>query len=270
MSNREPIRELWMPRSIRHALTTIALLLTLPRTASATWSIVVLDRTKQMIGVAGASCTGDVYGIMGLLPGKGVLIAQGVSNTPSIQLAMRLLTDGVAPDSVLRAISDSSFDAELKIRQYAVATLRGETVQFTGSATPDYHGERSAPDVLVQGNTLPSAMVLDRVMAAIKTARAKGRPMEDILMAGLRAGSDAGGDKRCDVQRATSAFLVVAKPGQPVGRPYLSLIVLGADRGTVNAVEFLQSQLLQWERSGGQRNRISRMDFRPDSVVRNR
>ena len=89
-------------------------------------------------------------------------------------------------------------------------------------------------------------------------------------MAGLRAGSDAGGDKRCGLQRATSAFIVVAKPGQPVGRPYLSLIVLGADRGTVNAVEFLRNQLLHWERSGGQRNRISRMDFRPDSVTSKR
>src|SRR6476660_3090342 len=95
------------------ALRAMLALALLPANASATWSIVILDRTKQMIGVAGASCTGDVYGIMGLLPGKGVLIAQGISSTPSIQLAMRLLTDGVAPDSVLRAISDSSFDAEL-------------------------------------------------------------------------------------------------------------------------------------------------------------
>jgi hypothetical protein len=88
--------------------------------------------------------------------------------------------------------------------------------------------------------------------------------MEDVLMAGLQAGADAGGDKRCGAQRATSAFLVVAKPDEPVGRPYLSLIVFGADRGNVNAVDFLHARLSEWEANGGPRNRRSRMDFQPD------
>lgn len=239
-----------------------------PATASATWSIVVLDRATQRIGVAGASCTGDVYGIMGLLPGKGVLIAQATSNTPSIQLGMKLLDQGVSADSVWRVISDAAFDPQLSMRQYGVATLRGDIVQFTGTATPDYHGHRKATDVFVQGNTLPGPDVLDRVMSAIHDARAAGHTLEDVLMAGLQAGADAGGDKRCGAQRATSAFLVVAKPDEPVGRPYLSLIVFGVDSGTVNAVDFLHRKLSEWEANGGPRNRRSRMDFRPDGPAR--
>jgi uncharacterized Ntn-hydrolase superfamily protein len=205
---------------------------------------------------------------MGLLPGKGVLIAQAISNTPSVQLGMKLLDQGAPADSVWRVISDMKFDPQLPIRQYALATLDGDNIQFTGATTPDYHGDRKAADVLVQGNTLPGPEVLDRVMTAISDARAAGHTMEDVLMAGLQAGADAGGDKRCGAQRATSAFLVVARPGEPVGRPYLSIIIYGVNRGKVNAVDFLHTKLSEWERNGGPKNDRSRMDFRPDTSAR--
>jgi uncharacterized Ntn-hydrolase superfamily protein len=250
--------------SIRRVLAfTFSITACLPAEASATWSIVLLDRATHRIGVAGASCTDDVYGIMGLLPGKGVLVAQAISNTPSIQLGMKLLGEGAPVDSVWRVISDTTVDRQLASRQYALATLNGDIVQFTGAGTPDYHGDRKAADVLVQGNTLPGPQVLDRVIAAIGAARTKGRSMEDVLMAGLQAGADAGGDKRCGAQRATSAFLVIARPDEPVGRPYLSIIIYGVERGKVNAVDFLHARLSEWERSGGPKNDRSRMDFRP-------
>src|SRR5438067_3215667 len=118
----------------------------LPAKASATWSIVVLDRATRRIGVAGASCTDDVYGIMGLLPGKGVLIAQAISNASSIQLGMKLLGEGAPADSVWRVISDTTVDRQLATRQYALATLNGDVVQFSGADTPDYHGDRKAAD----------------------------------------------------------------------------------------------------------------------------
>src|SRR3954464_12664936 len=95
-------------------LTFIGALL-VPVTASATWSIVIFDRTTNRIGVAGASCTGDVYGIMGLRPGKGVIIAQAISNPASIQLGMKLLDEGVSADSIWRVVGDTAFDRELSI-----------------------------------------------------------------------------------------------------------------------------------------------------------
>lgn len=258
-----------MSAVIRRCILSVALATPLmPKTAAATWSIVVLDRAARRIGVAGASCTDMVYGIMGLVPGKGVLIAQATSHAPSIQLGMRLLDQGAPADSVWRVISDAALDRQLAIRQYAVATLRGDLVQFTGDSTPGYHGHRKTADVVVQGNTLPGPEVLDRMMAAIQNARDAGRTLENVLMAGLQAGADAGGDTRCGAQRATSAFLVVARPDEPVGRPYLSLIVYGAKRGTVNAVEFLHAKLSEWEEHGGPKNDRSRMDFRPDTSAR--
>jgi len=239
-----------------------------PSTASATWSIVILDPATQRIGVAGASCTGYVYGIMGLLPGKGVLIAQAISNDSAIQQGMKLLAQDASADSVWRVIGNPVTDPQLSIRQYAVATLRGEFVQYTGNGTPDYHGDRRAPNVFVQGNALPGPEVLDRVMAVIRTAQAANRNLEDVLMAGLQAGADAGGDRRCGAQRAMSSFLVVAGRDEPVGRPYLSIIVFGADSAGVNAVDFLHRKFSEWEANGGPKNRRSRMDYQPPASPR--
>jgi uncharacterized Ntn-hydrolase superfamily protein len=237
-----------------------------PATASATWSIVILDPTTHRIGVAGASCTGYVYGIMGLRPGKGVIIAQAISNDTAIQQGLKLLDDGATADSIWRVIGSPTFDSQLSIRQYALATLRGDVVQYTGAGTPDYHGDRRAANVFVQGNTLPGPEVLDRVMAAIAKAQAARRNLEDVLMAGLQAGADAGGDRRCGKQRAMSSFLVVAGPDEPVGRPYLSIIVFGADSAGVNAVDFLRRKFSEWKASGGAKNRRSRMDYQPPAI----
>jgi uncharacterized Ntn-hydrolase superfamily protein len=257
-----------MSTSHRRSILAILIAGLIPSTASATWSIVILDPTTQRIGVAGASCTQYVYGIMGLLPGKGVLIAQAISSEPAIQEGMKLLAQGTSADSIWRTIGSPLFDPQLSIRQYALATLRGEVVQYTGSGTPDYHGDRRAPNVLVQGNTLPGPEVLDRVMAAIQSAQSAKRSLEDVLMAGLQAGADAGGDKRCGAQRAMSSFLVVAGPDEPVGRPYLSIIVFGGDSAGVNAVDFLHTKFSEWKAAGGPRNRRSRMDYQPPAPLR--
>lgn len=252
-----------MPSALRRSLLAILIAALLPSTASATWSIVIRDPTTRRIGVAGASCTGYVYGIMGLLPGKGVLIAQAISSDSAIQQAMKLLDHGATADSIWRVIGNPAFDPQLSLRQYAVATVEGEIVQYTGAATPDYHGERRVANVLVQGNTLTGPEVLDRVMVAIRDAQAARRSLEDVLMAGLQAGADAGGDRRCGAQRAMSSFLVVAGPDEPVGRPYLSIIVFGADSAGVNAVDFLHARFSEWKASGGPKNRRSRMDYQP-------
>ena len=242
-------------------------MLLLPVSGSATWSIIVLDRSTRMIGVAGASCTSDVSGIMALVPGTGALMAQAIGHPPAMREALRLLRAAVTPDSVLRVITAPALDTAVQMRQYGMATLAGGQIQFTGAATPDYHGERSADGVLVQGNILAGPDVLDRAMAAIQAARAAGKPMEEVLLAGLKAGADAGGDSRCGAQRATSAFLAVAKPGDLANWPFLTLRVLDAARGsTVNAVELLQVRLAHWQAGDGARYRITSESVKPDST----
>jgi len=86
-------------------------------------------------------------------------------------------------------------------------------------------------------------------------------------MAGLKAGADAGGDSRCGAQRATSAFLAVARPGDVPNWPYLTLRVVDAEKGGhVNAVEMLETRLALWKANGGQRLRIMSETVKPDST----
>lgn len=248
----------------RWPLVVVAALLALtPRPAHATWSIVILDRVHRWIGVAGASCTPDVYGIMSLRPGEGVVIAQAIGDDAAIARANALFASGANADSILRIVTAASVDSGSALRQYAIASFAGGLAQFTGDSTPRFHGERRSGDVLVQGNSLADATLLDRVMTAIARARAAGRPLQEVLMAGLTAGARGGGDVRCGAQRATSAFLVVARPGERPFLPYLTLSVFGAEKGTVNAVDVLATQLARWTASGGARNRITQQGIQP-------
>jgi uncharacterized Ntn-hydrolase superfamily protein len=259
-----------MSIAARRVLMTASLLgLCVPASASATWSIIVLDRDSGLVGAAAASCTSDVHGILGLVPGTGAVLAQAIGHPPALGEALRLLREDVSPDSVLRFITHSSVDSATHERQYAIATLSGAQVQFTGSATMGYRGERSALGVLVQGSLLVGPEVLDRTMFAIMKARAAGKPMEEVLMEALKAGADAGGDSRCGEQRATTAFLTVARPGDIANWPYLTLRVVGVEQGTpVNAVELLHARLVHWQAAEGPKYSITSETVRPGSATR--
>ncbi|HJU64496.1 MAG TPA: DUF1028 domain-containing protein, partial [Gemmatimonadaceae bacterium] len=161
-----------MYASTRRIVAVCALSLALlPSSAFATWSIIVLDPATRLIGVAAASCTFDVYGIAGFVPGKGAVISQSIGNPAARELALKLLNEGVALDSVMRIITAATFDAKVEEQQYAMATLAGDRAQFTGRAMgTHYAGQRSADGVLVQGNSLPGAAVLDRALEAVRRA----------------------------------------------------------------------------------------------------
>lgn len=256
-------------RAFTCAVTAATLLIAcFPALASATWSVIVLDRKTGFVGVAGASCVSDVHGIMALFPGTGALVAQAMVHPPAMREAIRLIGAGIAPDSVLRAITSVTIDSATHDRQYGMATFVGGQIQYTGSALRDHRGERSADDVLVQGGLLTSPAVLDRALEAIQRARAAGQPLEEILMAGLKAGADAGGDSRCGAQRASAAFLAVAKPGDVPYWPYLTLRVVDAARARVNAVEMLQRRLALWKANAGHRLAITSETVKPDSATK--
>jgi hypothetical protein len=124
---------------------------------------------------------------------RGALVAQALGHPAAMREGIRLLRAGVTPDSALR----------------------------------EHRGDRSAADVLVQGSLLAGPEVLDRTLTAVQQARAAGKPMDEVLMAGLSAGSEAGGDSRCGAQRATAAFLAVAECG---GAARVAPCVVAAER----------------------------------------
>jgi uncharacterized Ntn-hydrolase superfamily protein len=72
--------------------------------------------------------------------------------------------------------------------------------------------------VSVQGNTLASDNELKIIMEAVEKGQNELLNIAEILIRALEAGSTAGGDKRCGEQKASSAFIIVARPGDK--KPY--------------------------------------------------
>jgi uncharacterized Ntn-hydrolase superfamily protein len=99
----------------------------------------------------------------------------------------------------------------------------------------------------VQGNTLASEDELSLIFEAVRQGQQAGLPLGEILMRALEAGSSAGGDKRCAQQRATSAFLIVAKPTDKTRKPYLDLQFFGQKPGGMNAVALLRGKYEKWK-----------------------
>jgi hypothetical protein len=59
----------------------------------------------------------------------------------------------------------------------------------------------------------------------------------------------------------------VAKPGDVPNWPYLTLRVVGAEKGgSVNAVDMLETRLDLWRRNGGQKLAITSETVKPDDA----
>jgi uncharacterized Ntn-hydrolase superfamily protein len=215
----------------------------------ATWSIIIVNPQTKEIGIAAASCTYSVYGIGGIVPGKGAVVAQARSNMKAKARAMEMIRQSTSPDKILFSIIDSSFDPNSSFQQYGIVSLDylDKPVTFTGSSTPASKGSFTSEGISVQGNTLANEMVLRAIFDTALVALKNGLSMEETLMKALQAGADAGGDKRCGLQKASSAFITVMKPTDNAKRPYLNLFVSGIAKGGKNAVNVLESMFARWK-----------------------
>lgn len=218
----------------------LVLVMLMARTADATWSIVAVDRHTREVGSAGASCTPYVAGIVGLAPGRGVIVAQAKSNAAARRRAVQLLAEGGSPSAIVGAISHPAFDDTYEEQQYGVAALDffDRPAAFTGARTHAEAGHQLAPGVSVQGNILTGRDVLTATMTAYE--RSAGRPLAERLLLALEAGASRGGDRRCGTQTAHSAYLVVARPADSPRQPAVRLIIPGQHEGGPNPVHLLR------------------------------
>ena len=204
----------------------------------ATWSIIMIDPKTNEIGIAGASCTFNCYGIGEIVPGKGAIIVQAMSNRDARKKGLQMIIAEASPQQIIQALRNPSFDPERQ--QYAVVTVKyfDRPITYTGVSTNPFNGALTRPGVSVQGNTLTSESELKSIMEAVAKGQNEQLGIAEILMLALEAGSNAGGDNRCGKQKASSAFLIVARPGDR--RPYLDLNIFGQGRGGKNAVDLLR------------------------------
>lgn len=224
---------------LNYQLTIFLLLFSLQ--TFATWSIIIVDKNTGEIGMAGASCTDDVYNIGKIIPGKGAIIVQAESNNDARQIGFEMINAGYSSQAILNVLKRKTYlpwD-----QQYAVVTLNksGYARAYTGKNVPANKGVLTSREFSIQGNTLASKVAIKLIYIAIKKAQRQGKSIQEILMIALRAGATAGGDSRCGTQVASSAFIFVSKPNDLPNKPYFNLTVSGETAKKDNAVLLLQN-----------------------------
>ena len=212
----------------------------------ATWSIIMIDPKTNEIGIAGASCTYNCYGIGKIIPNMGAIIVQAMSNNQAREKGAEMILAEATPEQIIQALRNPDFDPERQ--QYAVVTVKyiDSPGTYTGDSTTQYNGTLTKSGVSVQGNTLTSDGELKIIMEAVKKGQNESLNIAEILINALEAGSISGGDRRCGDQKASSAFIIVAKPNDR--RPYINLSIFGQGKGGQNAVEMLHKKFEKWRR----------------------
>ena len=274
-------------RSNRFALTGIlvVLLSVTSQRAGATWSIVAVDPITREVGAAAASCTVGVEIIFGAVPGRGVIVAQAATNFSARRRGVAMIASGAGPREIISLIASEEFNpgnfwsASWREQQYGVAVLGAEPAasHFTGVETVPWSGGVAEGTVSVQGNMLYGREVVHAAFQSFQeSGRSNGcRPyLAERLLRALEAGAARGGDNRCPRERAAlTAFVAVARPGDPADAPSLFLVaprafgVLGSIRHrlfpyspsaeTLPAVAQLRGMYEEWLRTDPKRKRSS-------------
>lgn len=222
--------------------TLLILLTTLFSThCYATWSIIAVDRKTGEIGIVGASCTFDVSWIGSIEPGKGVVVVQAASNYYAKMRGVTLMENDASAEEIMDAMMAEEFKPELQ--QYGVILVNDNSrpLVYSGAQIKDWNGEMLGDDFAVMGNILASEQVIQKAYETFNQNRDKS--LAERLMLALKAGEEAGGDKRCGMQYARSAFLMVYKPQDGA---ILKLAVQGIEEGGKPAVTLLNQQFDSW------------------------
>jgi len=203
----------------------LLLLVSLPGSAFATFSIVAVDTVTGAVGGAGASCIAGSQMINSSIESIGAIHTQAFYLAANQAHGDSLMLLGISADSIISWLINNDAQGLPQRRQYGVVTLAGPgaSAAFTGSDNTDYKGHLTGPGYSIQGNILLGAQVLDGMETAYLTTPG---PLEDRLMAALEAADIPGADTRCFLcnKPAISAFVKVVHPGDG-DTPYLYELV---------------------------------------------
>lgn len=170
-----------------------------------TFSIVGFDPAADELGIAVQSKFLSAGAVVPWVEGGvGAIATQAWANTTYGPRGLALLRTGTIPSEVVAMLTESDEDVEQ--RQLGVVDARGRSATFTGSKCMEWAGGKAGQNFAAQGNILAGSTVVDGMVEAFNS---KGGPLADRLIAALRAGQAAGGDRR----GKQSAALYIAKPG---------------------------------------------------------
>jgi len=158
-----------------------------------TWSIIARDPTTGQIGIAVATKFFAVGArVPHIAPMRGGVATQALVNPYYGIDGVRLLREGKAPREIIATLIAA--DDGRESRQLHVIDASGRIAAHTGRECVDWCGHREGAGFSIAGNMLTGAQVLDDTAKAY-VANAK-LPFAQRLIAAMKAGEAAGGDKR--------------------------------------------------------------------------
>jgi uncharacterized Ntn-hydrolase superfamily protein len=158
-----------------------------------TWSIIARDSATGQFGIAVATRFFAVGArVPFIAPGLGAIATQAFVNPYYGIDGVRLLREGRNAHDVLVALLAA--DQGLESRQVHIMDAKGEIAAHTGSECVDWCGHIAGNGFSIAGNMLAGGTVLDDTAAAYLANETLPFPRR--LIAALRAGEAAGGDKR--------------------------------------------------------------------------
>ena len=158
-----------------------------------TWSIIARDSTTGQIGIAVATRFFAVGArVPHVAPGIGGIATQALVNPYYGIDGVKLLREGRSPREVVDTLIAT--DDGREARQLHVMDIKGRIAAHTGSECVDWCGHIQGDGFSLAGNMLASAAVLDDTAKAY--AANAGLPFAQRLIAAMKAGEAAGGDKR--------------------------------------------------------------------------
>jgi uncharacterized Ntn-hydrolase superfamily protein len=175
----------------------------------ATFSIVAVDPATGEIGVAVQS---KIVGVGSIVPfakaGVGAIATQSFANTGYGPLGLKSLEAGLSSQRTIQILTAD--DPLRERRQVGVISVDGKGANFTGEECHGWAGGKVGENFAVQGNILTGPEVVEAMAEAFETTEGV---LAERLIASLKAGQEAGGDRR----GRQSAGLLIVRDGWGYG-----------------------------------------------------
>jgi uncharacterized Ntn-hydrolase superfamily protein len=167
-----------------------------------TWSIIARDNATGQFGIAVATRFFAVGArVPYIAPGIGAIATQALTNPYYGIDGVRLLREGKSPLQIIAALKAA--DDGRESRQLHIMDARRRIAAHTGTECVDWCGHIEGKGFSIAGNMLAGGRVLDDTAAAYIAS--EKLPFAQRLIAAMRAGEAAGGDKR---GRQSAALLI--------------------------------------------------------------
>jgi uncharacterized Ntn-hydrolase superfamily protein len=158
-----------------------------------TWSIIAHDSATGQIGIAVAT---KFFAVGARVPhiaaGIGAVATQALVNPYYGIDGVKLLREGSSPREIVDALI--SADSGRESRQLHIMDASGRIAAHTGHECVEWCGHIEGIGYSIAGNMLAGAAVLDDTAKAYQASAAL--PFAQRLLAAMRSGEKAGGDKR--------------------------------------------------------------------------